>query len=91
MQCGTGETATAPESVELISGDGVTINDSETDSSSVVTIGYEYDNSVLSGSVDPSLGLIKIRPETNDASISMVSVFLTEVSVQPPQDLVMEQ
>ena len=49
VQCGAGDTAMAPVSVELIGGDGVTVKDDETDSSSVVTVGYKYDSSFLTG------------------------------------------
>ena len=87
VQCGAGDTAMAPVSVELIGGDGVTVKDDETDSSSVVTVGYKYDSSFLTGTgFEPELGAITIREDSKDASISISSMTLTEVSVQTPQN-----
>jgi len=92
VQCGAGDTALAPISVELISGQGLIVKDDETDSSSVVTVGYKYDSSFLTGTgFEPELGAITIREGSKDAVISMSSMTLTEVIVQSPQDSAMEQ
>jgi hypothetical protein len=86
VQCESEDSGVAPISVELIKGDGITVQDSQTRSSALLTVGYYFETTPFTFSVEPEITSVEIREETQDARLSMSGVSLTEVSVSPPQE-----
>jgi len=80
IECGDDEISSAPLSVELVDGDGVTIDEPANDGLQQVVVGYEYTSNVLA-SQNPEIGAIKIDDESGFAQITLRDIYISEVSV----------
>lgn len=85
IECGDDEISSAPLSIELVDGDGVTIDESANDGLQQVVVGYEYTTNVLA-SQNPEIGSIKINDEAGFAQISLRDMYISEVSVSDTAD-----
>jgi len=79
LECEDGGDPFAPESIELLSGTGITIDDDGLVSNSLLTINYDYVEGGLSP-MNPRVELVEIKDAT--AVITMDEVTITGVTTE---------
>lgn len=85
VACSDNDGPTAPTSVELLDGRGVTIDQPANDGLQRVTVGYEYTSGPLMPSQDPEISSIKKNSEDGFVQIALRDMSITEVSVSEQQ------